>query len=342
MKPDIRDHTREGLEEKLAAAGQKKCHAALVFACLYRKGAAGFDAMEGVPAGVRSALAAAYSLSPLPASDKSVSMKDGTVKFLFRFRGGAPAESVLLRNKGRSSACLSSQSGCACGCSFCATGAMGLNRDLKPSEITAQFAACLRAAGGWLDSVVFMGMGEPFLNWENVKKAVRILSDGAGWGFPQRKMTMSTVGVAPVIDELAASDLRIKLAISVVTADPELRARLVPLEKKYPLSGVIEAARNYCRARGVPVLFEYILFPGLNDSPADAERLAALIGGMDCRLNLIRHNPARDAGGGRPADAAGFQKRMIAAGVRTYLRPDKGSDIGAACGQLAADSLRSL
>lgn len=338
MKTDIRDHTKKEVEAALAAAGEKKCHASRVFRCLAREGAASFYAMKGLSGGARAALASAYSLSPSPAPVKSVSAEDGTVKFLFRFAGGAPAESVLLRNKRGYSACISSQSGCACGCTFCATGAMGLNRDLRPSEITAQFAHCLGEAGGRLDSVVFMGMGEPFLNWENVDKAIRILSDPNGWGFPQRKITVSTVGVVPVMKELAASDLKIRLAVSIVTADEEQRSRLVPMEARYPLREVLKAAGNFCRTRRAGVLLEYVLFPGLNDSPAAAARLAALISGLNCRVNLIPLNPAVREGGADPERVAEFQRALVAAGVRTYLRPEKGSDIRAACGQLAADS----
>ncbi|MBU2575174.1 MAG: 23S rRNA (adenine(2503)-C(2))-methyltransferase RlmN [Elusimicrobia bacterium] len=338
MKTDIRDYTRAELEEKLVSLGEKKSHAAQIFDWLYRRNLSGFAALDGVPPQVRAALAGAYSLFPFPPAEKRVSLIDGTRKLLFKFHNGAPAESVVLAGKGRFSACLSSQAGCACGCSFCATGGMGFKRDLKPSEITAQFSACLREAGGGLSSIVFMGMGEPFLNWENVKTAIIILSDSRGHGFSQGKMTVSTVGVTPVIQELAASDLKIKLAISIVTADEKLRARLVPMEAKYPLREVIGAAGNYCLARRARVFFEYILFCGLNDFPADAEQLIGLIRGIDCRLNLIPHNSARGGTGGLSVRAAQFQKILIAAGIRTYLRQEKGSDIRAACGQLAAFS----
>ncbi|PIU19314.1 MAG: 23S rRNA (adenine(2503)-C2)-methyltransferase [Elusimicrobia bacterium CG08_land_8_20_14_0_20_59_10] len=335
MKPDIRDLTRSELEEKLSALGLKRTHAGRVFEYLYRQGAVSFGWMAAVPEKVRAALGAEYALFPFPAAEKRVSLIDGTKKLLFRFCGGAPAESVVLPGKYRTAACLSSQAGCACGCTFCATGALGLKRDLKPSEITAQFAACLRQARGGLGSLVFMGMGEPFLNWENVKKAILILSDGRGWNFPQSRMTVSTVGIVPVIEELAASDLKIKLAVSVVAAGEALRSKLVPLQARYPLSAVIAAVRRYCRERRALVFFEYILFDGLNDSPADAEELIELIEGIDCRVNLIPCNSPAGRGGARSQRAGAFQQLLIAAGVRTYLRLEKGSDILAACGQLA-------
>jgi 23S rRNA (adenine2503-C2)-methyltransferase len=336
MKPDLRDFTRGELEDRLSSLGEKPLHAAAVFASLYKDGRGSFPSMARVPARVRRLLEREFSL-PGPAEPEIfVSAADGTRKLLFSFPGGAPAESVLLPGRGRLSACLSSQSGCACGCSFCATGAMGLLRDLRPSEIVAQYEACRREAGAPLSSLVFMGMGEPFLNWENLKKAVLILSDDAGHGFPQSRMTVSTVGVVPVIRELAGSPLKVKLAVSVVSADERQRARLVPMEARWPLREVIAAVRGYCAARRAQVFFEYLVFDGVNDSAADAARLERLIRGVPCRLNLIPYNPPERAGAGVTPRVKAFQKAMIASGIRTYLRLEKGPDIAAACGQLAA------
>jgi len=270
-----------------------------------------------------------------------VSKLDGTIKLLLRFADGAAAESVVLFNKGRASACLSSQSGCACGCGFCATGALGLKRDLTAEEILGQFAACRKAAAGALNSLVFMGMGEPFLNWENVRRSILELSDQKKSGFPQSRMTVSTVGINPGIRELAESGLKVNLAVSIVTADERQRAKLVPMNKKYPLSAVIEASRYYCERSGRAVFFEYILFGGLNDAPGDAEKFVALVSGINCKINLIRYNPSGKTGFSPvSADKAKeFQKILMAAGLRSYLRREKGADIAAACGQLADDGL---
>lgn len=334
LKPDLRVLTRPELEAALAALGEKPVHAAAVYLAVHRLGAADVAALPGVPPRVCAALAPAYSLSPLPAPAEMQVSRDGTRKMLFRFQDGAPAECVVLPGKDRVIACLSSQSGCDCGCTFCATGALGLRRSLTPQEIIAQFEACLKEAGE-LNSIVFMGMGEPFLNWENVQRAVRLLSDSRGRHFPQVKMTVSTVGVIPVIEELATSDLRVRLAVSVVAADEEQRARLAPMEKKYPLKRVLEAVRAYCRARKAAVMFEYILFPGLNDRPSDSALLAGLVRDIPCRVNLIPYNPPGGSGGETPRVKA-FQLELIEAGVRTYLRVERGADIAAACGQLAA------
>ncbi|MDD2805232.1 MAG: 23S rRNA (adenine(2503)-C(2))-methyltransferase RlmN [Elusimicrobiales bacterium] len=332
--PDLRGLTRLELADALAALGEKPAHAEAVFLAVHRGKTAAGGALWNVPPRVCAALDKAFSLPPLPGPERVQLSKDGTKKLLFRFPGGAPAECVVLPAKDRVAACLSSQSGCSCGCTFCATGALGLKRSLTPVEIIAQFEACLKEAGT-LNSLVFMGMGEPFLNWENVKRAILILSDSRGRHFPQAKMTVSTVGIIPVIEELAASDLRVRLAISVVAADEEQRARMAPMEKKYPLRRVLEAVRAYCAARKALVMFEYILFPGLNDRPADSALLARLIGDIPCRVNLIPYNPPGAHGGESPR-VKEFQLELIRAGVRTYLRPEKGADIAAACGQLAA------
>ena len=335
--PDIRDLTRQELAGALIALGEKGTRADRLFTCLYRKGATDFAALDGIPRALQEKLAARYSLIPLPASEKLVSKIDGTIKLLFRFPDGGPAESVVLFNKKTVSACISSQSGCACGCTFCATGALGFRRDLKPSEIVAQLAACRRAAGK-LDSVVFMGMGEPFLNWANVRKSILILSDNKGCNFPQTKITVSTVGVVPVIRELAGTRLEIKLAISLITAD-EKRAELAPMDRKYPLKEVIEAARHYCAKTGKAVFFEYILFDGVNDGPQDAVKLLELIKGVPCKLNLIMYNPLPGGAAlppGRVEKAKEFQKLIMAGGLRAHLRREKGTDISAACGQLTA------
>ncbi len=338
-KPDIRDFARQELAGAMISLGEKGSKADRIFNCLYKKGAESFDAMAGVPDELKNKLSARYSISQTPAPERRVSKIDKTVKLLFRFHDGAVAESVVLFNKETISACISSQSGCACGCRFCATGGLGLKRDLKPSEILTQFAACGREAGGAPDSVVFMGMGEPFLNWANVKKSVLILSDNKGHNFPQSKITISTVGVIPVIRELAESHLGIKLAISIITASEKQRAELTPMESKYPLTDIISAARHYCAKTGKSVFFEYIFFDGLNDSPQDAQKLLELIKGVNCKLNLIMYNQNPGGGDLRPGSmekAKEFQKITVAAGVRTHLRREKGSDIAAACGQLAS------
>ncbi|MBI4350281.1 MAG: 23S rRNA (adenine(2503)-C(2))-methyltransferase RlmN [Elusimicrobia bacterium] len=341
--PDIRDFTRQELAGALIALGEKGSKIDKVFNCLYRKGAESFEALAGVPDGVKAKLAAKYGLAPAPALEKRVSALDKTVKLLFTFPDGAKAESVVLFNKKTVSACISSQSGCACGCVFCATGALGLKRDLKPHEILAQFAACRREAGRQPDSLVFMGMGEPFLNWANVKKSILLLSDNKGCNFPQTRITVSTVGVVPVIRELAASHLEIRLAVSLITADEKQRAELTPMSGKYSLKEIIGASRHYAERTKKTVFFEYILFDDLNDTPEHARKLLALIKDVPCKVNLIMYNPV--PGGtaftpGRFEKGKAFQDILVEAGIRTHMRREKGADIAAACGQLSGDAAR--
>jgi len=335
---DIRDYSRRELEELLPPLGEKRAHAAALFKSLHRNGARTIRDMAGVPEKLKDKLSPRYSITPAPVEEKQVSRLDGTIRLLFKFHDGAVAESVVLSAAGRTAACLSSQSGCACGCAFCATARLGLKRSLAPHEILDQFSACLRAAGGRLDSLVFMGMGEPFLNWANVKKSVLLLSDGLGRNFPQSKMTVSTVGIIPVIDELADSPLKINLALSVITADAGQRTALAPMEKKYPLREILKAAGRYCAKTKRLVFLEYILFGGLNDSLEDAEKFAGLIRGLPCTVNLIPYNRSgvEDFVPAQPEKAKEFKRTLMARGIRTYLRAEKGSDIGAACGQLAA------
>lgn len=338
-KADIRDFTRQELAGTLISLGEKGSKADRVFNCLYRKGAGSFDAFTGVPEALTARLAAAYSLAPAPAVERRVSAIDKTVKLLFTFPDGAKAESVVIFNKETVSACISSQSGCACGCVFCATGGLGLKRDLRPHEIAAQFAACGREAGRHPDSLVFMGMGEPFMNWANVKKSVLILSDNKGYNFPQARITVSTVGVVPVIRELAESRLGIRLAVSLITADEKQRAALTPMSGKYSLREIVGASRYYAERTKKAVFFEYILFDGLNDAQEDAHKLLALIKGVPCKVNLIMYNPVPGAKGltpGRFEKGKEFQKIIVEAGIRTHVRREKGADIAAACGQLAA------
>ncbi|MDD4004636.1 MAG: 23S rRNA (adenine(2503)-C(2))-methyltransferase RlmN [Elusimicrobiaceae bacterium] len=336
---DIRDHTRPELRHIIISLGEKPAHATRLFNCLYRDNAASWAQVTGLPQNLRARLAREYSIAPYAwPAHTLVSRLDGTVKLLFRFEDGATAESVVLYGGGRRTACLSSQSGCACGCSFCATGALGLKRNLAPREILAQFEACLSAAPGRLDSIVFMGMGEPFLNWPNVKTAILNLSDSAGRYFPQSRISVSTVGIVPGITALAESDLKINLAISVITADETQRAELVPMQAEYPLSEVIASAKDYCARRNKKVFLEYILFAGINDTPACALELAALAKTLPCTVNLIRYNSSagRQFCPATPESTKRFHEILRGNGIRVYERAEQGADINAACGQLAA------
>jgi len=339
-KVNLGDLTRQELEKIIPELGGKATAAASVFSSFYKKSPVD---LPGLTEKLWREITEKYPPPEEPETEKRVSAKDGTVKLLLAFEDGAYAECVILGGKdGRKTACVSSMSGCPCGCRFCATGAMGLKRLLSPSEIIMQFKACEKESGDGLASIVFMGMGEPFLNWTNVKKAIEILSDPKAFSFPQSKITVSTVGIIPVIRELAGSSMKIKLALSVVTSDLSERAALVPMEKEYPLKEALAEAKRYCEAgKDRQILAEYILFRGKNDTERHAGLLAGLLAGIPCRVNLIPYNdPEKPADGDCEAGFKHFQKKLIDSGLRTYFRLEKGSDIQAACGQLAADASR--
>lgn len=337
---NLGDLSREDLERVLRILGGKTAAASSVFLKYYKNREGELDCLSTK---LWEKLIKKYPPAPDFAADKKISEKDGTAKFLIRFEDGAPAECVLLHGKdGRTTACLSSQSGCQCGCKFCATGRLGFRRNLYPSEIIAQFKTVL-AEAGHIDSIVFMGMGEPFLNWDNVQKAILILSDPKAFAFSQGKITVSTVGIIPIIEELISSPLKIKLAVSVITSSDEKRAKIAPMQKKYSISRVLELAGRYAAAKQTQILAEYILFEGENDTMEDADSLISMLKNVSCRVNLIPVNRGKpEEGIDRMAQAKSFQQRLMDAGFRTYLRMEKGADIAAACGQLAAGSKKEI
>jgi len=334
-KTNLGDLSRDGLTRALRILGAKPAAAASIFLKYYKGREGELDCLSPK---LWDRIIAKYPPAPGFSVEKKVSSRDGTVKFLLRFEDGSPAECVLLNGKdGRITACLSSQSGCPCGCKFCATGKLGFRRNLYPSEIISQFKTVL-AEAGHIDNIVFMGMGEPFLNWDNVRNAILILSDPKAFAFSQGKITVSTVGIMPIIEELVESDLKIKLAISVITSSDEKRRKIAPMQEKYPISRVLELAGRYATAKKTQILAEYILFEGENDSLEDADSLIGLLKGVECRVNLIPVNRGMPQEGvDRVAAAKEFQHRLMDAGFRTYLRMEKGADISAACGQLAAE-----
>ena len=336
---DLRDYTEKELTDMVVALGFPKFRADQIFNWVYKSKAASIDQMKNLPQELKEALKKEHEIASLKITATAESV-DGTKKLLFEFSDGAKAECVMLPDEDEKNValCISSQAGCACACSFCATGALGFNRDLKPSEILAQFMEAEKQLGKVPDTIVFMGMGEPLLNWENLKKTIRILSEKKGYNYSQRRITVSTVGIVAVIKEIADSDFKFYLAVSLIAAENEKRSKLIPMNKKYPLREIIEACKYYYRKTKEEVFIEYILFDGVNDSPEHAEALAALLRGVKCKINLIPYNnvaglpfkaPERDK-------VTAFQTILIEYGYKAFIRREKGADIAAACGQLAA------
>jgi 23S rRNA (adenine2503-C2)-methyltransferase len=321
----------ELLEGTIAGRGEPAYRARQVWEWVAR-GASGYDAMTNVPAALRSALADAVPFSTLDLVDEAFA-RDGTVKALFHTSDGHPVEAVLMRYRdGRRSICLSSQSGCPLTCTFCATGQMRFGRNLTSSEILDQALHFRRVEQ--VDHAVFMGMGEPMLNLDAVLAAARALPD---LGITHRRTTISTVGWLPgltrFVDEVEEP---IRLALSLHAANPEVRRRIMPVEDRYPLGDVVSECRRYSALRGRRVFVEYVMLAGVNDSPAHARELAALLGPDDFKVNLIPYNPTGMYEGSSRTAIAAFKALLERARVPATVRLTRGRDIAAACGQLAS------
>ncbi|MEI7641183.1 MAG: 23S rRNA (adenine(2503)-C(2))-methyltransferase RlmN [bacterium] len=336
-KQDLKNLEFKEVEKRVISLGFPKFRAGQIWDWLRRKEVKEIAAMKNLSPDIREMLEQQFYISKINIKDKQESKVDGTKKLLFEFEDGVCVESVILPGEERVSLCISSQAGCALGCRFCATGELGFIRDLTVGEIINEFEAAKAEAGGKIDSIVFMGMGEPFLNKENVLKAIDILSDAKGHNFSQTRITVSTAGIVPVIKEIADSEYKFNLAISLITADDNIRYKLMPITKKYSLKEVIAAARYYNAKHKEPVMFEYILFKGLNDSPDDALKVLKLLKGLDYKINLIPYNSVSEKDYHKPAREVTlkFQKVLVDAGVKAFIRREKGSDIAGACGQLA-------
>jgi len=295
-------------------------------------GAPGYEAMTNLPLALRTALAADVPFSTLTAEAEQRS-RDGTVKTLFRTHDGHPVEAVLMRYRdGRRSVCVSSQSGCPLTCTFCATGRMAFGRNLTASEILDQVLHFRRSEP--VNHLVFMGMGEPFMNVDAVLDAARRLPD---IGITHRRTTISTVGWLPGLERFVEEVTEpIRLALSLHAADPTLRSELMPVNDRYPLPDVLVLCRRHWERTNRRVFVEYVMLAGVNDSPAQARALAELLGREAFKVNLIPYNPTGLFDGSSRAAIAAFKAELDAARVPATVRLTRGRDIAAACGQLVA------
>lgn len=326
------EHAATLLRDWLAARGDSPWRLGQILPRLWQRPVASWSDAVELPVSLRAALAAAWPLARLAPAVRQESA-DGTVKFLWRLQDGEAVESVLIPEGKRRTLCISSQAGCPLRCSFCATGTMGLHRNLTAGEIACQARELLL-----LDpplrptNIVFMGMGEPLLNWPAVGPALTILNDPAGMGIGARHITVSTVGILPGIEALAKRREQFRLAISLHAPTSELRHSIMPIEKKYPLARVIAAAKGFKRR----VTFEYVLIGGVNDRPEDAAKLAELALATGALVNLLPLHPG-GAPGLSPSPTRrmhGFSAALRKQGVEAVLRRSRGLDIAAACGQL--------
>jgi len=340
---NLRDYTPEELEALFAERGLPAYRGRQIFKWLARPFVYSFSQMTDLPKDLREKLAQEFSLA-LPEVTKEEISADGTRKLALLLEDEEIIECVIIPEEDHYTLCVSSQVGCAMGCAFCLTARMGFRRNLKPHEITGQVLRAkeiLEKEGlseeKPLRNLVFMGMGEPLANYDNVLKALKILLHPGGFNFSGRRVTVSTVGLIPQMERLGR-DIRVKLAISLHAADNETRSRLMPINKRYPLPELIAACRRYPLPKGWRITFEYVLLAGVNDRVDDAKRLAALLRGIPAKINLIPFNehPLLPFRCPSEEQILRFQEILLAAGYVTTIRKSRGRDISAACGQLAS------
>lgn len=343
----LHDLTLEELEARLAETGLPRYRARQIFAWAYQQLAASYDEMTVLPKALRSELPEKLEMTRLELV-RTVETDDGqTRKLLFRTFDGEHLETVLMFYPDRTTVCVSCQVGCAVGCAFCATGMMGLTRNLTTGEMVSQVVEAAREArrlGRSLTNVVMMGMGEPFQNYDAVMKMVRILHDPRGMNFGSRRTTISTSGLVPFIDRLAGEPFQVKLAVSLHAPNDELRDQLVPLNRRYPVGELIAACRRYVERTGRRVTFEYALIKDVNDSDGVARELAALLKGLLCHVNVIPLNPTPAAPFERPSPERieRFADVIRQQGIPATVRYSRGVDIAAACGQLRVEHEQAL
>jgi 23S rRNA (adenine2503-C2)-methyltransferase len=328
--------------------GEKPFRAQQLMRWVHRRFESEFDAMSDLARPFRQTLAQRACVVAPPVLSGDVSA-DGTHKWLLDVGGGNAVETVFIPESGRGTLCVSTQAGCAVNCEFCSTGKQGFNRNLRADEIVGQLWLANRVLGAApgagpdgdrvISNVVFMGMGEPLLNYDSTLTALRVMLDDHGYGLSRRRVTVSTSGVVPMMDRLR-EDLPVALAVSLHAPGDALRDRLVPLNRKYPLRELMAACRRYLESAPRDfVTFEYVMLDGINDSDAHARELLALVRDVPCKFNLIPFNPFPGSGLGRsPAERIrAFAARLADGGVVTTTRRTRGDDIDAACGQLAGD-----
>ena len=362
LRPDIRSEPRESLLTRFQDWGESSYRLDQLLGWLYARRVAAWDEMSNLPRALRARLAETFSLE-LPIPLRIQGSKDTTRKFLWRLSDGSLVESVLIPanpalygdGSDRHTLCISTQVGCAYGCRFCASGLDGWKRNLQPHEIEGQVLAVERwnsrlPAGERLEgdrvvnNIVVMGMGEPMANYANLMTALRTLNAPWGGNIGARKITLSTSGVVPRIRDLAADPLQFRLAISLHGATDDVRNRIMPVNRKYPLAALTEACRYYVQRKGRMITLEYILIAGVNDAPTQIAPLAALARSLHAKVNLIPYNSVAGLPWKRPTEAAceAFAAELMRQKVFVTLRREKGHDINAACGQLRLKTEREL
>jgi 23S rRNA (adenine2503-C2)-methyltransferase len=341
--PDLAGLERTELEEALVALGVPRFRGRQVFHWIHARATDKVGRMTNLPRALRDDLAQRFSLDT-PTVLSSEASADGTTKFLLQLADGRTIESVYIPDTPAQTFCVSTQVGCAMQCGFCLTGKMGLVRNLTAGEIVGQVRVLARETGLLTRpfNVVLMGMGEPLHNYDATMKALRVMADSEGLAVHPRRVTLSTVGVLPALERLAAEPLMPNLAISLHATTDELRSALVPINKKHSLEELVEACRRFPLAKRRRITFEYVLLAGVNDTDEDARRLVTVLHRIRAKVNLLPLNEAAGIPFARPDDARvnAFAKILADRGMIVSVRRSRGRDIRAACGQLIVEGQR--
>lgn len=344
IKQDLRSIKYEDLVSLITNLGDKKFRADQIYGWLHNKQADSFDEMKNVPGALKEKLSEEYEIFSVNSIEVLESKYDGTKKYLFSLHDGNVIESVFMRYEHGNSVCVSSQVGCSMGCRFCASTIDGRVRDLTAGEILGQIYSIMKETGERISNVVVMGSGEPLDNYDNLIDFIKILTSEKGLNLSQRNITVSTCGLVDKIYELAKLKLQITLAISLHAATDEKRRELMPIARKYSLSELIGACKNYFDETGRRITFEYALVKGENDSDEDADTLASLIKDLNCHVNLIPVNPIKERNF-RSSDKTAviaFKNKLEKNHINATVRRTLGSDVNAACGQLRKAHLDAL
>jgi 23S rRNA (adenine2503-C2)-methyltransferase len=343
VRAEIIGQTLAELSDTLAAFNVEPYRARQLFHAIYKRRSYQLETLTEFPKDLRVALQERLAITRTEI-ERTFQSVDGTRRYLIQLGDGQRVEAVWIPEEHRDTLCLSTQVGCPLACQFCMTGVLGLKRNLTAGEIVVQVGHLLNAQYGVGQdarrsvNLVFMGMGEPLLNYDNVMKAIRLLCDRQGMNISQRRMTLSTVGLVPRIRDLAKEPVRPELAISLAATTDELRDRLMPINQRWPLEELRAACRAYPLRPHERLTFEYVMLDGVNDSDKDAQRLTRWLRGIRAKVNLIPHNPAPELPfRSSPEDRIlRFQQQLRERGVLAFIRTPRGQDIDAACGQLAA------
>lgn len=332
---DIKSMTLPELQDFMINKGLPKFRAQQVFGWL-NKGIADFDEMKNLPVDLREQLKTSCYISVANIEKKFVSRYDKTVKYLFAFSDGECVEAVVMNYKHGYSICISTQIGCKMGCTFCATGKSGFSRSLTASEMLAQIEAAQRDLNIRISNIVLMGMGEPLDNFDNVVRFIQMVSDDNGLNIGTRHITLSTCGIVPKIYELAKYKFQINLAVSLHAPNDEIRSKTMPIAKAYPMNMLINACKDYFKATGRRVTFEYAMISGVNDSDGCARELGQRLHHLNCHVNLIPVNSVEGTGYQKSnlIRQESFVNILAGCGITATVRRTLGSDINASCGQL--------